>query len=316
MNKRIWIIGSLIIFALLVIFFLREKEFTATRWLMNTSCEIKVIARIPPRKAIDRAFKIMERIDSLASWAGSGDIARINKGEVCEISEEVLHIIKQGIEIGDLTNGAFDITIRPVMELWGNFESQCVPEEEEIKKMLPSINYKEVTLIGSKIKFGKPEVKLDLSGIAKGYAVDLAIKELKSAGIKAGLVNAGGDIKVFGDRIWSIGIKDPRGTGIMKVLELKNQAVATSGDYEKYFILNGVRYHHILNPLTGLPARECISVTIISDDAGFADALSTGIFVLGPEKGIALLDSLRIPGLIITSGSEFLESRAISSFIK
>ena len=316
MGKRIWIIGTLIIVALLAIFFSREKEFTSTQWLMNTRCEIKVISRVPPRNAINRAFSVMEQIDSIASWSGSGDIARINKGEPVKLSDKVLHIIKQGMKVGDLTHGAFDITIRSLMELWDNFESQCIPEKEEIEKILPLINYKEIILTNSKIEFGKPKMKLDLSGIAKGYAVDLAVKELKRAGIKAGLVNAGGDIKVFGDRLWKIGIKDPRGTGIVKVLELKNKAVATSGDYEKYFMLDGVRYHHILNPRTGLPARECISVTIISEDAVFADALSTGIFVFGPEKGIALLDSLRISGLIITSDSEFFESKVISLPIK
>ncbi len=316
MGKRIWIIGTLIIVALLAIFFSREKEFTSTQWLMNTRCEIKVISRVPPRNAINRAFSVMEQIDSIASWSGSGDIARINKGEPVKLSDKVLHIIKQGMKVGDLTHGAFDITIRSLMELWDNFESQCIPEKEEIEKILPLINYKEIMLTDSKIEFGKPKMKLDLSGIAKGYAVDLAVKELKRAGIKAGLVNAGGDIKVFGDRLWKIGIKDPRGTGIVKVLELKNKAVATSGDYEKYFMLDGVRYHHILNPRTGLPARECISVTIISEDAVFADALSTGIFVFGPEKGIALLDSLRISGLIITSDSEFFESKVISLPIK
>lgn len=316
MGKRIWIIGTLIIVALLAIFFSREKEFTSTQWLMNTRCEIKVISRVPPRNAINRAFSVMEQIDSIASWSGSGDIARINKGEPVKLSDKVLHIIKQGMKVGDLTHGAFDITIRSLMELWDNFESQCIPEKEEIEKILPLINYKEIMLTDSKIEFGKPKMKLDLSGIAKGYAVDLAVKELKGVGIKAGLVNAGGDIKVFGDRLWKIGIKDPRGTGIVKVLELKNKAVATSGDYEKYFMLDGVRYHHILNPRTGLPARECVSVTIISEDAVFADALSTGIFVFGPEKGIALLDSLRISGLIITSDSEFFESKVISLPIK
>lgn len=316
MGKRIWIIGTLIIVALLAIFFSREKEFTSTQWLMNTRCEIKVISRVPPRNAINRAFRVMEQIDSIASWSGSGDIARINKGEPVKLSDKVLHIIKQGMKVGDLTHGAFDITIRSLMELWDNFESQCIPEKEEIEKILPLINYKEIMLTDSKIEFGKPKMKLDLSGIAKGYAVDLAVKELKGVGIKAGLVNAGGDIKVFGDRLWKIGIKDPRETGIVKVLELKNKAVATSGDYEKYFMLDGVRYHHILNPRTGLPARECVSVTIISEDAVFADALSTGIFVFGPEKGIALLDSLRISGLIITSDSEFFESKVISLPIK
>lgn len=298
------------------IFLLREKEFSRTMYLMDTVCEIKVIARFPPRAALDRAFAVMHRIDSLASFTGSGDIAKINRDEKIELSDEVSQIIKDGIKMCELTHGAFDITIRPLMELWGNFNSEHIPGRDEIEKVLQLVDYKGVEIKGRRLKFSKAGMQIDLSGIAKGYAVDLAVDELKRAGVRAGLVNAGGDIRVFGNKVWKIGVKDPRGAGVIKVIELKNLAVATSGDYEKYFIVDGVRYHHILNPRTGMPAIGCMSVSVICETAEFADALATGVFVLGPEKGIAILDSLGVPGLLITSANEFLESTTFSSLVK
>ena len=315
MNKKIWFIGILVVIGIFGFALIRKKEWTETKFMMDTVCEIKVVARLRPRKAIDDAFMVMHKIDSLASFEGSGDIARINRGENISVSPEVVELIKDGIKVGDLSQGAFDITVRPLMELWGDFKTQRVPDEKEINELLPLVDYKRVILNSEdKIEFGKRGMKLDLSGIAKGYAVDLAVEKLKSMEVSAGLVNAGGDMKVFGDRVWKIGIKNPRGSGIVKVLELKNQSVATSGDYEKYFILDGVRYHHILDPSTGLPASHCVSVTVISDSAWFADALATGIFVLGPGRGIQLLDSLCIPGLIITPDLQFHESKSMANF--
>lgn len=307
MRSKSWIIGVLIVGTLITVFILRKKEWTSTQFLMDTVVEIKVIARVNPKRAIYEAFKIMHKIDSIASFEGNGEIARINRGENIKLSKEVAEIIEEGLRVGELTDGAFDITVRPLMELWRNFKEEYIPSKGEIEKVLPLIRYDKVTIINEEVKFKELGMKLDLSGIAKGYAVDLAVEELKSNGVKTGLVNAGGDIRVFGDRIWKIGIKDPRGPGIVKILRLKNQAVATSGDYERYFIVNGVRYHHILNPKTGFPASECVSVTVISNRTSLTDALATGVFVLGPIKGKALLDSLQLTGFIITQDLKFLQ---------
>ncbi|MCK4352847.1 FAD:protein FMN transferase [candidate division WOR-3 bacterium] len=316
MRKIKFISAILVVIGILTIIIVRPKEFKETRFMMDTVCEIKVIARFKPKSVINEAFKVMHQIDSLASFEGTGPLARINRGEEIEISHQVSYLIKEGKKIGKLTYGTFDITIRPLMEVWGDFKEPKIPEAEEITKALPLINYKSVDLKSNRVIFQKKGMKLDLSGIAKGYAVDLAVEKLESLGIKAGLVNAGGDIRVFGDRIWKIGIKNPRKSGIIKVLRLKNQAVATSGDYEKYFILNNIRYHHILSPHTGKPVRECASVTVISDNTMFADAIATGVFVLGHNKGIKLLDSLNIPGLLITPDLKLLQSKALISFLQ
>lgn len=307
MRSKAWIIGILIIATLITVFILREKEWTSTQFLMDTVIEIKIISRLNPKRAINEAFDVMHKIDSIASFEGNGDIAKINTGENKKLSKEVVEIIEEGLKVGELTQGAFDITIRPLMELWHNFKEEYVPTKDEIEKVLPLIAYNRISVMNSEVKFEIPGMKLDLSGIAKGYAVDLAVEKLKANGVKTGLVNAGGDIRVFGDKVWKIGIKDPRKPGIVKVLKLKNKAVATSGDYERYFIVNGVRYHHILNPRTGFPASECASVTVISDHTSFADALATGIFVLGPVKGKVLLDSLQLPFLIITRDLKFIQ---------
>jgi thiamine biosynthesis lipoprotein len=299
MRKPVSIISAIIIVVgLSSIWFFRERVFTETRFLMDTVCEIKVAARVKPTKAIKEAFEAMKEIDSLASFAGTGDIARINDGEDFNLSPHILKIIDKGIQIGDLTQGAFDISIRPLMEVWGDFKIEEIPEDQTIKNALKLVNYKDVKLKDKKLELNSG-MKLDLSGIAKGYAVDRAIEVLKEYGVKTALVNAGGDIRVMGERIWKIGIKNPRGAGIVKTLSLKNESVATSGDYEKYFIKNGIRYHHILDPKIGYPARKCVSVTISTDKCNFADALATGVFILGPEKGEALLESLGIKGVII-----------------
>jgi len=300
-------IGILIVILLIGIGLSRPKEFSDTRELMHTSCTIKVITRVNPKTIINKAFRAMELIDSLASFEGTGDIARINNGETIKPTPQVLENIREGIRIGKLTGGTFDITIRPLMEIWNGFKNKKIPTDEEIRKAIPLVNYKGIT-VDSVIRFKKQGMKLDLSGIAKGYAVDLAVEELKSAGITCGLVEAGGEIKVFGNKIWKIGIKDPRTPGLKRILELKNQAVATSGDYEQYFIVDGVRYSHILDPRTGFPVRDCASVTIITDNTMLADALATGVFVLGPEKGMRLLDSLHIKGIIITPDLKVIEN--------
>lgn len=147
---------------------------------------------------------------------------------------------------------------------------------------------------------------IDLGGIVKGYTADKAVETLKRAGIVSGLVAVAGDIKTFGlkptDKPWKIGIRNPRAEGqddIIAALDLEDMAISTSGDYERYFILNGKRYHHLLSPVTGYPAHTCQSVSIIAEEGVLADAFATGVFILGPEKGIKLIEQMGFDGLII-----------------
>ena len=298
-----------LILALTVVLLFHTKKYTETRSMMDTPWEITVFSRGYPHKAFNSAFQAIHNIDSLAYFGGTGDIGRLNRGEKLTLSKDILEIIKQGIYVGKLTDGAFDITIRPVMELWKDFKKiNKAPAQEKVNKLLPLVNYKNLIINNSTVEFAQKGMKIDLSGIAKGYAIDLAVEKLKTAGIRTGMIRAGGQITVFGNKIWKIGIQNPRKSGVFKVLELKNCAVATSGDYERFFMTGNVRHHHIMNPKTGFSITDCISTTIITDKGVFADALSTGVFVLGPEKGMALLDSLKIHGIIVTPDMRFLDN--------
>jgi len=206
----------------------------------------------------------------------------INRGGKRKIDRETLYLIKESLLFYKKSNGIFDITVKPLLDLWG-FESdkRRVPSKKEIKKALKFVSSKRILLTNNEINL--PEgFKIDLGGIAKGYAVDRAAHIFKKAGINNFLINAGGDLIAEGvndkGKPWVIGIQHPRSSGIIKVFSVKNKAVATSGDYQRYFIKNGIRYCHIISPFTGYPYRKWASMTVIADDCITADALSTAFF--------------------------------------
>jgi thiamine biosynthesis lipoprotein len=277
-------------------------------------CEIKVLARVKPKEAFKKAFQAMKRIDSLAGKEGKGsEIVELNCGKRKIVSQEVCEIIKEGLKISELTKGNFDITIGPVMKIWDFYEKK-IPTEEEIVRAKKLVNYQQMECNSCRIKFNQKGMMLDLSGIAKGYAIDLAVKELKKEGVKTGLVNAGGDIRVFGDKIWKIGVQNPRGKGIIEILALKDIAVATSGDYEKYFVKDGKRYHHLINPKTGKPGEKCIQVTVITETATRADGLATGVFIMG-EEGVKVLEELKVEGIIITKDGRKITTKGLKKYV-
>jgi len=186
------------------------------------------------------------------------------------------------------------------MDLWGFTDWQfSLPAREKIKSALKLAGSDKIILHDNDnvIQFKLPGMKIDLGGIAKGYAVDCAVTKLKEAGIKNCLINAGGQIYCLGDNLgrpWKVAIKGPRGRNFLVYLKLRNKAVSTSGDYEQYFIKNNTRFSHIFNPKTGYPAdSKIISVTIIADSGLIADALSTAVFVLGKEKGEILIKQFK-----------------------
>ncbi|MEW6041108.1 MAG: FAD:protein FMN transferase [Elusimicrobiota bacterium] len=247
------------------------------------------------RKAAELAFQEMKILDCLYNWRNpSGNLYKLNKNKIIRSDKTLDALIKKSLEYSKLTEGAFDITIQPLIELWNIPGNKTPPDKYSIKNALKRVNYKY-------IKVGKKNIRLyngariDLGGIAKGQIVDSAIEVLRACGIKCALVNAGGNISVIGDKYWKIGIRHPRGdiNKILGIIEIKNQAVATSGDYERFFEYRGKRYHHIFNPKTGLPADKCISVTVVAPNATEADALSTSLFVLGAEKGLKLANELQ-----------------------
>jgi thiamine biosynthesis lipoprotein len=271
---------------------------------MGTVIEITLIAddEEATNKAALRAFQEMKRIEQLMSpRIESGDVFRINQSsgkEWARISSETIQVIKKAQEISELSEGGFDITVAPLTELWRKArEKKIPPSVEEVKEKLGLVNFKNMEMDREgRVFLKKRGMAIDLGGIAKGYAVDRAFELLKSLGYKNLIVNAGGDLRVGGlknSQPWSIGIQNPRESQkTLGRIAVSDLAVATSGDYEKFFIYQGKRYHHIFNPKDGFPAEDCQSVTILCKEGMMADALATAVFVLGLEKGYTLCQKL------------------------
>ena len=203
-----------------------------------------------------------------------------------------------------VTGGAFDITVAPLMDLWGFTDRRYkVPDSARIKETLKLVGSDKIILHpdDNMVEFSLPGMKIDLGGIAKGYALDCAVKKLKESGVKSCLI-AAGQVYALGDKFgspWTIRIKDPRRSGLSRKLQVKDVSVATSGDYEQFFKVGGRRYCHIIDPRRGRPTESGLaSVTVIASDGLTADALSTAIFVLGKENGSKLAKELKIKCLI------------------
>jgi thiamine biosynthesis lipoprotein len=253
------------------------------------------------RAAIAAAMQELRRIDGLMSpYKDDSELSRVNREAAqrpVTIGNDVRTVIRRALTLSEQTGGAFDITFSSVGYLY-DYAARRAPTAAEIATHLPAINYRYVRLGegGHTIRFERPGVRIDLGGIAKGYAVDKAIARLQAMGIRHALVSAGGDSRLLGDkdgRPWRVGIRDPRRRdSSVAVLPLTNAAISTSGDYERYFERDGVRHHHILNPKTGSSAAGMRSVTIIGPDAITTDGLSTSVFVLGVERGMKLVESL------------------------
>jgi thiamine biosynthesis lipoprotein len=323
-----------------VIFFIcgcREKEYSRVEFLMDTVVEVKLFYRnkTEAEEAMDKAIEEMKRVEQkMSCFLPASEVSKINKGALLNrakgsllagswmpISDELFSLLGEAIRISDLTKGGFDITIYPLMKMWKfKGENLTVPDKEKIEKGKKLVNYKNIIMKNGKIKFAKGGMAIDLGGIAKGYAVDAAIKVLKERNIKSAMVDAGGEIYALGrkeGKPWRIGIRHPRKTGeVLGIVELEDQGISTSGDYERFFFFKGKRYHHILNPKTGYPADECQSVTIVAKKAAFADGLATGVFVLGPREGMDLIESLEgVEGVIVDNEGEVSVSSGLVSKI-
>jgi thiamine biosynthesis lipoprotein len=254
------------------------------------------------QKASLQAFQEIRRIEYLMSpWIESSDVTRINRSagkDGVTVSQETTEVIKRAQEVSKLSGGAFDITVGPLVQLWRKARERGMPPEmKEVKETLNLVNFRNLKILyGGQISLRKKGMNIDLGGIAKGYAVDRAFAILQGLGYRNLVVNAGGDLRVGGSKPegpWSIGVQHPRDPEkIMARISVSDIAVATSGDYEKFFIHQGSRYHHILNPKNGFPAEGCQSVTVLHKEATTADALATAVFVLGPERGYALCQRL------------------------
>ncbi len=281
------------------------KVLKRTQFLMGTLVEITLVAQDDQAAAdaMSGAFQEIQRIEKLMSRRLEGsEVWQINQaaGENgVVVSPELLSVIQAALQVSHLSEGAFDVTVGSLVSLWGRcWKENRVPSGEELAASRRLVGYRELVVDEQKrtVFLRKAGMELTLGGIAKGYAVDRAFHFLRDLGFRDLIVNAGGDLRSGGTKFgtpWAVGIQDPRDDSkLMATLSVKDCAVATSGDYERYFMKDGVRYHHILDPLTGFPARRSRSATILSDELILADALATTAFVLGPARGMALIEKL------------------------
>ncbi|WP_122629691.1 FAD:protein FMN transferase [Lucifera butyrica] len=294
-----------------------SKPYKETQFLMDTIIEITAYG--PNREeAVKAAFDEYRRLHVLTNnFDANSQVSKINQmagKEKVVVDPDLVQMIKRSVEMADKLDGAIDITVGPLTDLWGiGRKGDFVPSQAQIQAVLPLVNYRLVQIDekNNTVYLPKAGMMLDLGAVAKGYATDKAIEILKEKGIKSALVNAGGDVRVIGTRPdgkpWRIGVQDPRNeNGVSAKMALTPwDTMETSGDYQRYIMHNGVRYCHILDPHTGWqPKSGVASVTIVNNNSGDGDLFSTALFVLGPEKG---LEKLRqFPGneaiMIMTDG--------------
>ena len=277
------------------------------------------------RAAFDDAFRELERLESLMStWRAGSDLVRLNEAagrQPVKVSQEVFDALRAAREFGDTTSGAFDVTFAALADIWkfDHDQDNMVPSAADIRQRLPLVGYKGLVLDASArtAYLTRAGMRAHLGGIGKGIAVDRVASILRARGLTSVMIQFGGDMYVAGmpgTRPWRVGIQDPRGEGnrSFATMELTDSAVSTSGDYERFFLKDGVRYHHIIDTRTGQPARGSRSVTIVADTSTTADALSTGVFVLGPVEGMALIERLpKVEGVIVSDRNEVLVSSGL-----
>jgi thiamine biosynthesis lipoprotein len=275
--------------------------------------------------AFDQVFAEFDRLDDLLTvWRDESDVQRLNAAagdHPVAVAPEVREILQLAREASELTGGKFDVTFGALADLWkfDHDQDNRIPDAIEIGRRLHLIDFRRVQVddrSGTAFILRKG-MRVHLGGIGKGYAVDRAVDILRRRGLNDFLIQAGGDLYaggMHGERPWRLGIRDPRGPAdrSFAAIDLSNGTFSTSGDYERFFIAGGRRYHHILDPATGEPARGCRSVTLVTDRAVFADALAKGVFILGPAKGMALIEKLQnVEGVIVSSKNEVLVSSGL-----
>ncbi len=264
-------------------------------------------------RAIQAAFDEIKRLEQLLStWRSDSELSQVNAEagrRPVPVSRDTFQLVIRALDLAELTQGGFNIALGPVIEAWSVTEEQHIPDDKELQQLKPLVDWASIQVNSEKqtIYLPRAGMRVDVGGIGKGYAADRAVEEMKRAGATSGVVALSGDIKTFGvlpDRKgFPVGIRHPREEGaLIAVIDLKDEAISTAGDYERFFERDGVRYHHILDSHTLQPARACQSVTVIAKEGVVADGLDTGIFVLGPERGMALVEHLPDVEAIIIDG--------------
>ncbi len=257
--------------------------------------------------AIEKGFAEIHRLEEiLSAWIPDSELSRVNAAAgktPIKVSPETLEVLARSVDMARVTDGGFNVAIGPAVEAWNISREGRIPTQEELEATRPSMDLSAIHLNkdAGTVYLARSGMQVDIGGIGKGYAADFVARVMREAGASAGVVAISGDITTFGrlpdGQRFVFGIQHPRKENGITIgqLELEDEAVSTAGDYQRYFLKDGIRYHHILDPQTLQPARLSQSVTIVAQTGVLADGLDTGIFVMGPEKGMALIE--RLPGV-------------------
>ncbi|WP_239004743.1 FAD:protein FMN transferase [Paenibacillus tepidiphilus] len=304
------------------------KSLAQTFYIYDTVVNIKIIGDTAEQQNMDDIAAMLERMDlEFSRTKENGEVYAINQAagkEAVAVSDETLDLIKQSIKYGEEMDGLFDVTIGPLVDLWNiGSGGESVPAQADIDQAKSMTNYKDIIIdeAAKTVMLAKEGMIMDLGGIGKGYAADRIADYLKEQGLNSAMINLGGSSIIAlgtkpGEVPWNIGLQDPdksRGTQL-GTIKIADEVIDASGVYERYFIQDGVRYHHILDPRTGFPAQNGLkSITIMSPNATDADALSTGVFLMGLEDGIKYLESLpeKVDAFFITDDNKIYATSGI-----
>ncbi len=300
-----------------------ERTFVA----MGSSLRVAIWSADDARagSAAERVAEEFDRLDRVLSvWKEGSDVLRLNAAAgraPVAVGRETLEVLTAARMASEWTGGKFDITFGALAEVWkfDHDQDNTIPERAAIEQRLQLVDYRTVHVDATQgtAFIARPGVQIHLGGIGKGYAMDAAVKMLRRDGFDNFLIQAGGDIYAAGTNNgtpWTLGLADPRGSHeAFAAVAVTDATFSTSGDYERSFMKDGVRYHHLIDPELGMPARGCRSVTIVADRALTADVLSTGVFIMGPEDGMALIERLpNVEGIIVTAANEVLVSSGLT----
>lgn len=275
------------------------------------------------QEAVSEGFKEIRRLERLwSTWIPESELSRINAAagrDRVVVSPETMVLLHRSVDAARMTQGAFNIAMGPAVEAWNISKDPRIPNPQDLERLRPLLDLSAMQLNepDQTVYLVKPGMRIDVGGIGKGYAADLVAEVMRRHGATGGVVALSGDIKAFGDLPggagFPIGIQHPRKSGtVLARVVLRDEAISTAGDYERYFERDGVIYHHILDPRTLQPARLCQSVTIIAKEGVWADGLDTGVFVLGPERGMALIEALPdVEGVIVDADGTVLISSGL-----
>jgi thiamine biosynthesis lipoprotein len=296
---------------------------------MGTLVELTAVASSDAiaQASLTAGFQEIRRLENmLSTWIETSELSRVNQAaglKPVSVSAETFDLLRRALEAAEYTEGGFNIAIGPAVRLWNIPEAPRIPSAMEMEIAAQYVDYRRIHLdpTGRTVFLEKPGMRIDIGGIGKGFAAEKAAAVMRAIGATGGLVAVAGDFRVFGRRAdgtaWPIGIQHPREPGkILATLDATDEAISTSGDYERYFMKDGVRYHHILDPETLQPARLCQSVTIIAPDATTADALATGVFVMGPVRGMALVERLGLGAVIVDAQGMVIVSARLRDRVK